>query len=129
MTPAKRCLWTPEDDEILLAMKAKGATQREIAELLGGRTGKQVWNRWKWLTRPEDQRPLAMKCLPGTNTKAVVNEFARGWPKIDRKKEWPIGCFNGQDVSPETLRREFSGTPRRLHAPVMHTVGGVARYG
>lgn len=56
-----------------------------------------------------------------------------GWPVHDPRKEWPIKCFEGQDVSADTLRRDPSGRGRpligRASIASNQTMGGVAAYG
>jgi hypothetical protein len=104
--------FTPEQDAMILRLKSQGYGPADIAPAVD-KTAKQVSGRLLYLKTPPTEKAPSV-----------------GWPVPDRKRlnDWGKGFYD-EDVSPERLRREFSGTPRRLQTPINHTVGGVARYG
>lgn len=117
----KRTSWTPEVDAEILRLDALKWLHREIAEALGNRTRRQVTNRLYTLKNPDYVRHQPK---PAPEVIRYQKSLATGWPVPDRKRlnDWGKGFWD------ENIQ-EAGTTPRRLQAPVNHTVGGVAKYG
>ena len=98
--------FTPEQDAMILRLKSQGYGPADIAPAVD-KTAKQVSGRLLYLkTPPTEVQPSV------------------GWPVPDRRRlnDWGKGFWD------ENIQ-EAGTTPRRLQAPVNHTVGGVAKYG
>lgn len=99
--------WSQREIDVIRDLRSQGKSPAYIAKILG---------------RPRVATGAKINRLG-------LNDCYNPLPKKMHNDEWPIDCFANENVSAETLRKEFAGTPRRLQAPVNHTVGGVAKYG
>lgn len=103
--------FTPEQDAMILRLKSQGYGPSDIAPAVD-KTAKQVSGRLFYLKTPPTEKAASV-----------------GWPVPDRRRvSWGKGFWD-ENVSPERLRREFSGTARTMQAQVNITLGGVSKYG
>lgn len=123
---------TYQQQDTIRALAAGGKRAYQIAEAMGlPRQTVQNFFQRNGLC-PPDARFGPRKQRPQQAPKPEPVPYVP-WPQIDPTKEWPIGCFKGQDVSEATLAREAAGRGRPLvGAPSItlnRTTGGVATYG
>lgn len=118
---------TSAEQAIIREMSAANARDSEIAAVLK-RPRNTVANYRKrhGLQRPDARFGPRKKKLTPPAPKVVPLPYVP-WPQIDESKEWPLGCFNDQDISDDVRDREF--TRIRNKPPLVAHRFGVPVYG
>lgn len=119
--------WATWEVNLLLKLSGEGVAHKQIAPRLNQRSDDAVRRKLAKLRSPP--APYRPSSVPANNLQRIIKE-RRGWPVPDCSKEWPIGFFDGENVSQETLDRELSVIGRRQpHRPITQTLANKGFYG